>query len=408
MKVAIVNSMASFLDFFLNLARYMKKMGFDPVFINPDKFVIKFLKKYNIKYENYKKVGDIINFYSSDSDLIVYESRLFNIKNIRKLVCLKNKLFSQSYNFFKTTDFDHVLIFNGAMDVESDVCKDLSLNTFYLEQGYFPDTMQMDKGGVNCKTNFSDLSYDEFLEFHYKENNIQLKEDFEIITIKYSKLNRYFLRFLERKNRMFFLNYLKRNINLIRAKKQFNKSAVSNIDFVEKEKYIFFPLQVNSDTQIILNSRYKNMYEAVNDVLPDLLKTGLKIIIKGHPFEVEPVDYTELKKHKQVIFLEKADINSLIDKSEFVVNVNSSVGLQAISRYKRVLLLGDSFYKNAPVSLNFEDIKGKNIIEEMKKIKIDKLIVDKYIGHFKNEIFINGHFNNLSPEFLYSVTQRFI
>jgi len=150
------------------------------------------------------------------------------------------------------------------------------------------------------------------------------------------------------------------------------------------------------------------MYEAVNDILPDLLKTGLKIIIKEHPFEVEPVSYSELLKYEQVLLIKKADIDELIVHSEFVVNVNSSVGLQAVSKYKKVLLLGDAFYKNNPITKRYSEIKGKNLVSEMNQLNAEKIDIDNYITHFKNKIFINGHIKNLTAELFEDIRRRLI
>lgn len=407
MKIAIANSTASFLDFYINLARYLVRQKNEVVFINPDRFVANQLKKNKIKFLKYPS-APTIDYYKNKSDLIINYLSLFKIKSKKKLIEIKDKEYSNALSFFEKKSFDYVLIFNGALNVESDVCRELSLKTFFFEQGYFPNTMQMDFVGVNCNTGYTNLTTKEFIKFFYQKRKKENNENYEIISVEYSKISQYFYRFFELEYRKYFYRFLIRNIKQKKAKKRFSKYNFEKVDFQKIGKYIFFPLQVNTDTQIVLNSIYCSMYDAVNDVLPDLLRTGLKIVIKEHPFEVEPVDYSELLKHEQVILLKKANIEKLIENAEFVVNVNSSVGLQAVEKYKKVLLLGDSFYKNSPLSIKYSKIKGKDIFRELNKIEINKEQIDNYISHFKKEIFINGHMQNLSMKLFEDISSRLI
>jgi capsular polysaccharide export protein len=408
MKIAIVNSMVGFLDFFMNLSRYLNQTGTEVHFINPDLFIKKQLKNQNLSALFYDKSNNsAIEYYTKTSDLIKYYALLYKVKNKDKIVKDKNREYVRAFKFFKENKFDYVLIFNGAGNVETDVCKNLNLNRFYFEQGYFPDTMQMDNNGVNCNTAFANLSFNDFLNFKYPEQ-AEKKISFTVIHNNISKSDRYFLRFLNKEYRRYFFNFLLRSRNLLKAKQRFQNFPIEKINYSEIGKYIFFPLQVNTDTQIVLNSPYDSMYEAVNDILPDLLKTGLKIIIKEHPFEVEPVSYSELLKYEQVLLIKKADIDELIVHSEFVVNVNSSVGLQAVSKYKKVLLLGDAFYKNNPITKRYSEIKGKNLVSEMNQLNAEKIDIDNYITHFKNKIFINGHIKNLTAELFEDIRRRLI
>lgn len=406
MKIAIVNKQASFLEFFVNLAKYLEYFGHEIVFLSPDKFIKSILVKQTLKYENYSELTLLDSFYNSDSDFINYYKRLFGIKNTEKLVNEMNTEFSAAKNYFKTNTFDYVLIFNGALNVETDVCKQLNLNTFFFEQGYFSDTIQMDRAGVNCNTQFSGLPFNDFMNFSYEESKFLPSSNFKLIKIEANIFQRYFLRFFDKGFSNFIFSYLSRKRKLSKAKNRFRKLPVEEIDFENFGKYIFFPLQVNSDTQIILNSKYDSMYHAIDDSLPILLKTGFKVILKEHPFEVEPVDYSAFVDNKKVFLTKKTDIGKLIENSEFVVNINSSVGFQSLEKYKKVLILGNSFYDNSPLSLKFD--KNLDLLHKLNEIKLDKLLTDSYLQNFRKNIFIPGHFYSVTVEMLERIRMRLI
>ena len=408
MRIAILNNAANYLYFNVNFAKYLERFEHDVIFLNTDIFIGRQLKKHNLKVEKYDKSADLINYYNDNSDIIKYFKRLYNLTDSNKLIQKKNKEYTASLAYFKKNDFDYVLILNGAFNVETDVCKNLGMKTFFFEHAYFPKAIQMDPLGVNSNTSFSNLSYDELLRFEYSENEFKPVIDFVFIDIKYSKAERYFFRFFDSGYNSFLSQFIKRKQNLTKAKKRFVSFETETVELKEKEKYILFPLQVNSDTQIILNSKYTSMYEAIDDILPVLKKTGLKVIIKEHPMEVEPVDYTRYADNKQVFVVKKIDLDKFIENAEFIVNINSSVGMQAVAKYKKTLLLGDSFYKNSPLSVYFPEITDVDLSEVMNQIQVDKAKTDKYIMHFKNKIFLKGHFYSPDVEFFERIRNRMV
>ena len=408
MKIAILNNAANYLYFNVNFAKYLERFEHDVIFLNTDLFISRQLKKHNLKVEKYDKNADLIDYYNDNSDIIKYFKRLYNLTDSNKLIQKKNKEYTACLAYFKKNTFDYVLILNGAFNVETDVCKDLEIKTFFFEHAYFPKAIQMDSMGVNSNTSFSNLNYDELLKFQYSENKFKPLIDFVFIDIKYSMAERYFFRFFDSGYNSFLSQFIKRKQNLTKAKKRFVSFETETVELKEKEKYILFPLQVNSDTQIILNSKYSSMYEAIDDILPALKKTGLKIIIKEHPMEVEPVDYSGYADNKQVFVVKKIDLDKFIENAEFIVNINSSVGMQAVAKYKKVLLSGDSFYKNSPLSVYYPEILNKDLSDVMNQIQLDKAKTDKYIMHFKNEIFLKGHFYSPDVEFFERIRNRMV
>lgn len=409
MRIAILNNAANYLDFNVNLAKYLELFNHTVVFLNTDKFIRRQLIKYNLLVEEYPRINsnETEHYYTKDSDIIRYFKRIYHIGNTNELIRKKNKEYATCKNYFLKNKFDYVLILNGSFNVETDVCRELGIKCFFFEHGYFPNTIQMDRKGVNCNAEFGNLSLNEFLAFYYNSTSFEPK-DFTLYQVRYKLLERYILRLLDPQYNSFFAKFIKRKRNLTAANKRFQKFNVDHLTPEQAGEYILFPLQVNSDTQIILNSSFSSMYEAIEKVLPKLKATGLKIIIKEHPMEVEPVDYSDFIDNKQVFLVKKVDLDHFIEQSRFVVNINSSVGLQAIAKYKKVLTLGDAFYNSGPTTIVYEKVENNNLLKAIDSLKVDKAKVDEYINHFMEHIFIKGHFYTPSVDFLERIRNRLV
>lgn len=410
MRIGIINNAANYLYFNVNLARYLKMWRHDVVFLNTDRFIRKYLLQSGLNAPKYPKIKkqERINYYGENSELIRYYARLYKTRNIISLIQEKNKEYNSAYQYLRQESFDYILILNGAFSVETDICKQLGIRCFFFEHGYFPKTIQMNRQGVNSRAEYADLPLDEIMEFSYVQNTFDPVEGFEFINIRYPKITRYYYRMTDSGYMSFMHKYLQRKIRQQRAKRRFERLEDTVPGISLKDTYVFWPLQVNSDTQIVLNSPYNSMYEALEKVLPELVKAGYKVILKEHPLEVEPVIYTEFADNENVFLLAKYDINTLTDNAAFVVNINSSVGMQAIARHAKVLLLGDAFYWSAPncVQAQLRDIPAA--VKKLRDMKLSEPDIDEYIRNFKENIFIPGHFYTPDTALLERIRNRLI
>lgn len=121
---------------------------------------------------------------------------------------------------------------------------------------------------------------------------------------------------------------------------------ISQHDF-DKNSYVFFPLQVSTDTQILINGRM-GLIDAINYSLKKAEEWGKKLVIKPHPAEKSPacLDYIMklVKDHKAEI----ADGNTfkLIENSYKTITINSTVGLEAKILQHPVEVIGKALYEN--------------------------------------------------------------
>lgn len=119
--------------------------------------------------------------------------------------------------------------------------------------------------------------------------------------------------------------------------------------------FFFFPLQLNSDSQIQLYSPYVRMHEAIADVLTSFAKHAppeTQLLIKNHPLDNGLIDYdafvrafsTELGIAERVTFIDFGNTGQLVCRSRGVVLVNSTVGIMALEKGVPVYCLGHSIY----------------------------------------------------------------
>lgn len=404
MKIAIAPFSSPFVDFFINLANYLEASGNEVHFLEPDKYTRRLLLKSKLKIVFYPYSKEPTNYYSREHNLIRYYKRLLNISNTNKLINRKNSEYSCALKFFKhNAAYDKVIFWNGEGNVETQICEDIGMDAMFLENGYFPGTLQFNYGGVNCNASYSNLEFENFCKYSIKEIDSG-KIDLLIVSVKQNIFSRYILRAGDKKYNYLFKNIIKSNRARANARKRFSALPVDNIDLKSFGKYIFFPLQVNSDTQIVLNSPFDSMYEVLETILPKIKNKGFKILIKEHPAEVENVDYSRFIDNDETFLIKKFPINKLIEGADFTICVNSSVGLQAIEAQSKVVVLGESLYSSAPNVILWTE--STDIIKSSSEISINAQQVKAYTSHLRNKIFIKGRWQVPDLELLRSISNR--
>lgn len=131
--------------------------------------------------------------------------------------------------------------------------------------------------------------------------------------------------------------------SFIKAYKSVNSSFSFSGEDVLPDHYLFFPMQVSNDTQIVLNSHINNI-----GALEHLAKTSeLPIVIKPHPAEIDisyVFDAVNTHSFKYSPLVTNGNTLRLIQGADKVVTINSTVGLEAIILGKPVEFLAKSFY----------------------------------------------------------------
>lgn len=139
------------------------------------------------------------------------------------------------------------------------------------------------------------------------------------------------------------------------ARRMLLNSHYRDPDF--EEKYIYFPFHVPHDVQLTSRSRLFYFQEGFVEYLCRIVPYGYKLYMKEHPASIGGHPYGVmkeiLKRHNNVVLIHPR-INSydLVKHASLVIVVNSKVGFEAIMQGKRVVVVGDAFYKGKGVTFD--------------------------------------------------------
>ena len=106
--------------------------------------------------------------------------------------------------------------------------------------------------------------------------------------------------------------------------------------------FVFLPLQVSSDSQIILNSEIDNL-GAIERVLSQTDKT---VVIKPHPAERD-IDYlVPIVMDNPRVVVSNENTFLLLSSADEVYTINSTVGLESLILGKKTTFLGRSYFSH--------------------------------------------------------------
>lgn len=273
---------------------------------------------------------------------------------------------------------------------------------FMLEFGYFrPFTLTIENIGLNYNNCLSREA--EFYDKLYNDIEIKLSDITEpkkafldkngSLKVNFS-LKNYILKFLSIKKTS------KPKLNL-------NKS------------YVFIPFQVESDSQIIEFSPHvktmQNLVALACEAVTDYnirYKQNLAIIFKPHPVDKRVSIRSILQKmkyypHAEVSFHETTQ--ELIRHADFIVTINSTVGLEALMMKTPVITLGDTFY-NIPELVtnckNYDELP--DLIHQVANSVINEKFMLKYMKYLRDEYFHEIFFEGADPSSIKSLVDRLL
>jgi len=131
------------------------------------------------------------------------------------------------------------------------------------------------------------------------------------------------------------------------------------------DKYIYFPFHVPHDVQLTSRSRLFYFQEGFVEYLSRIIPYGYKLYIKEHPASVGGHSFSVLRKilkqYNNVILIHpRTNSYDLIKNASLIISVNSKVGFEAIMQGKKVVVVGDAFYKSKGVTY---DVNNLNELE---------------------------------------------
>ncbi len=238
----------------------------------------------------------------------------------------------------------------------TDFSRECKIPTRFLELSNLPGKCFSDPLGVNAK---SGLALNPAMLDDYADVNSVVHEKWVAIykgskkgalpqaklSNKGVKLLNYLLKFLYPAANHHSLKRFSKVASLLPGQDYSVDDTGSLVDFV------FYPMQVSSDTQIKLNSTVNNL-DAIQSAYNKSVELGKSLVVKVHPAEVSQIEVDEMLKMKATLsfFVSNENTIDLLEKSAQVVTINSTVGLEAMVLGKPVVVLGRALYKDFDAS----------------------------------------------------------
>ena len=289
------------------------------------------------------------------------------------------------------------------------VAREQNLRIYVFEEGYLrPDWITLEKGGVNANSNLmskDDAWYRNYSHPQVKKNpptgaSLAVRFAFDLAyRVSTLLLYPWFDQYQTHRPRNSIVEYLgwARRYPMRCLSWRREKSVIQSL--VDQEQpYFFFPLQLDSDSQIRRHSPFGGMVKAIQYVVESFAKYAPAnniLVIKNHPLDTGLIPYRQILRkltqslniENRVIYLENGHIPTLTHHAKGTVVVNSTVGMSALFHHSPTCALGKSIY-NLP-GLTYQD--GLDSFWS-NPVKPDMELFAKFRNAVINLTQINGNF----------------
>jgi capsular polysaccharide export protein len=299
---------------------------------------------------------------------------------VRVFQLVKAKAYYDFFNYwFQKQRVDLVVVWNGLpLPVAAAVsaAKSNGIKLIFCENGYLPKTVVMDPKGVNAFNSLMGKN----AEFYQQ---VQMKE--------------------EKLRDLFEISLIPRQLNQKNISAKYRGKSTEEIEL--PMEFIFLPLQVHDDSQILIHSpNFNDMYSLVNfcakeiRVYNEKYQGGFKLVVKEHPSDYGRIDYEPLRKlYPEILFTKTAETKELIQKCKAVITVNSTVGIESLLYFKPVITLGNAFY-NVPMMvfhLEPQNNSMEAILFQVLHQKVDQRLIEHFLYYLRYEYLVSVDRRNL-------------
>lgn len=332
-----------------------------------------------------------------------YNEFVKNIEMKNSDYTLYKKYMQYVDDFVTNHNISLMVMYNGSSWTErlgAFIAEKRGIKTVYLELGYFrPFTLSINPTGVNFNSSIPRTPgyYEEIIMDKDKLADMNKPVNEDLNHLKPDGIKKVVIsKLLNSAGDLVKVNFpievhhnLKELISIYKNKKKFKQMPEDNVDI--PDKYIFVPFQVHSDTQILHHSpRVKTMEVLVDSVMSAMEEFNAKydenyhVIFKEHPEDIGRIDYSHLYKayeNKGALFLKKYNTDRLIEDSEVVITINSTVGIEALRKYKKVITLGNAFYNIEGIVNHCTELADLPYALEkvLTKERVDEKLVNKFL-----------------------------
>lgn len=241
--------------------------------------------------------------------------------------------------------------------------------TFFFENGLLPDTMTLDTQGVNYRN-----SVPRDAEFYRRYQAPQGAAEAQLTLVPRKPRN----------------------------------TGLTPIEL--PERFVFIPFQDDRDTQVRLYSPWVDGMRQLFALGEQLVReTGLTVVFKEHPSSRESYPDLHARTHANLLFANGNNTQELIQRSQFVITLNSTVGLESVLLDKPVLTLGQAFF-NIPGLVAHAD-SAAELFERARAFpqwSLDPLVRENFLRYMAGEYCVKGGWLNADRKQLQRVAQRML
>lgn len=174
------------------------------------------------------------------------------------------------------------------------------------------------------------------------------------------------------------------------------------------ERFIFFPFQVDSDTQIRFFSPWIRDMRDLFALAERMVKAcGLPAVFKEHPSSKHEYPDLHARVSERLIFANANSTEELIRQSLFVVTVNSTVGLESLLCAKPVMTLGQACYNiEGLVAQADSEQSAIRLARDYPDWSLDDAVREGFIQYLSDEYCIPGSWQQPDQEHIERVVAR--
>lgn len=174
------------------------------------------------------------------------------------------------------------------------------------------------------------------------------------------------------------------------------------------ERFIFIPFQDDRDTQVRLFSPWvRNMRELF--ALGELIArdTDWVVVFKEHPSSREHYPDLHQRCNERLLFANGNATQELIEASEFVITLNSTVGLESLLFNKPLLTLGQAFFNVQGVVMHASSADElMAIVKSYPRWLVNEDLRGSFLRYLRDEYCVPGRWQDSSEEHLVEVVRR--
>jgi capsular polysaccharide export protein len=302
------------------------------------------------------KYNDVMSAESSRRPIVGWPGQ--RTKTIRDI----HKIHKTLSNIIENYKLEKIIIWNGFTGYVANIlrliCQQRKIECAFLERGLLKGSLFIDRMGVNGASSLNELTpsiVDSFSLSNEEESFVK---------------------------------------NLFNLSTEIDKNVTAKINL-----NILFPLQVQLDTNIILYCKYRSMRETFLDIYSTLNTKESSFLIRPHPEETVDT-LINIPRFDNVKVSSEKSLEHWLDWADLVVTINSTVGLEALIKGKKVISLGQSIYSSAGLT--------NELSEESVSNGINYPRLTKYLGLLlkSNLLLPNGPFNKSIVSAQLSIDQQ--